>query len=250
MRGRPLLVTLLAVAVAGCASNVAPVYTRGHGVPAPQAATSDYHVVRPGDTLYSISWRHGVDYRSVARWNRIDPPYVIHPGQRLRLAAPQRGVASQPQPAARHETAQPTPSQKKPAPAPTVAQSLSAAAISWRRPTDGRLTRRFSADAQGKRGIELSGTLGQPITAAAGGRVVYAGSGLRGYGNLIIVKHNGRYLTAYGYNREILVKEGDMVNAGQQIATMGTGPSQQPSLHFELRRDGKPVDPLTYLSVN
>jgi lipoprotein NlpD len=92
--------------------------------------------------------------------------------------------------------------------------------------------------------------LGQPITAAAGGRVVYAGSGLRGYGNLIIVKHNGRYLTAYGYNREILVKEGDMVNAGQQIATMGTGPSQQPSLHFELRRDGKPVDPLTYLSGN
>lgn len=232
---RTLLVVLAAAWLSACAPNMAPVYTRGES-----AAAGSYYIVRPGDTLYSISWRQGLDFRAVARWNHIDPPYTIRPGQRLRLSAASASPAAR----QRQPSAQPTPARRPAAPPPRTPE---ASAITWRWPTDGRLARAFAADVQGKQGIELQGALGQPVAAAAAGRVVYAGSGLRGYGNLVIVKHNGRYLTAYGYNREILVKEGDAVSAGQQIGTMGLGSGQQPALHFELRRDGKPVDPVPYL---
>lgn len=234
--------------LAGCAANLAPVYGPGdHGL----ATGASHYVVRKGDTLYSISWRHGLDYRTVARWNRIDPPYTIRPGQRLRLdGAATRATPTQAsrRPAAKTPVAQkPAP---KPAPAPTrKSASSTAPAIDWHWPTNGRVSRKFSTDAQGKQGIELQGSVGQAVTAAANGSVVYAGSGLRGYGNLIIIKHGGNYLTAYGYNREILVREGDAVRAGQRIGTMGFGPGQQAALHFELRRDGKPVDPMRYLPV-
>lgn len=238
MRRRRALLLMLAVAwLPACAPNMAPVYTRGQPI-----ATGSYYVVRPGDTLYSISWRHGLDFRAVARWNHIDPPYTIRPGQRLRLSAGSAPLA------ARQPSPQPRPTQapaRRPATPPSKTPATST--ITWRWPTDGQLVKSFTAAAQGKQGIELRGKLGQPITAAGAGRVVYAGSGLRGYGNLVIVKHNGRYLTAYGYNQEILVKEGDTVSAGQQIGTMGLGSGQQPALHFELRRDGKPVDPVPYL---
>jgi lipoprotein NlpD len=240
MRWRALPVVLLAALLGACAPNMAPVYTRTG-----QLATSHY-VVRTGDTLYSISWRHGLDYRAVARWNRIGPPYTIHPGQRLRLAAPPQATPPAGSAAAKPAVVRP----ERTRPTPSASQSAAPAALGWRWPVEGRLSRRFAEDAQGKQGIALSGSLGQSVTAAAGGRVVYAGNGLRGYGNLVIVKHNGRYLTAYGYNREILVQEGDVVTAGQRIATMGMGPGQQPALHFELRRDGKPVDPLPYLPEN
>lgn len=240
---RALLVAQLAL-LAGCAPNMAPVYTPGeHRQPA-----AGHYVVQKGDTLYSISWRHGLDYRTVARWNRIDPPYTIHPGQRLRLTAtatPSAHVNSRPpsRSAASARTQQP------PAKSAPVRNDPVASPIAWRWPTNGRVARQFATDAQGKQGVELQGSLGQPITAAAAGQIVYAGSGLRGYGNLVIIKHNGRYLTAYGYNREILVREGDSVQVGQQIATMGAGPGREPALHFELRRDGKPVDPIPYLPI-
>ncbi len=244
-RRRALLLVLAAAWLPACAPNMAPVYTRGESYTrgGPTAVSSSgYYVVRPGDTLYSISWRHGLDFRAVARWNRIDPPYTIRPGQRLRLSAGSAAVASRsPAPQSRPKQ---TPPRRPPTPAPSTPETST---ISWRWPTDGKLVKSFTAAAQGKQGIELRGTLGQPINAAGAGRVVYAGSGLRGYGNLVIVKHNARYLTAYGYNQEILVKEGDMVRAGQQIGTMGLGSGQQPALHFELRRDGKPVDPVRYL---
>jgi lipoprotein NlpD len=239
-----LLVAQLALLV-GCAPNMAPVYTPGeHRQP-----VADHYVVQKGDTLYSISWRHGLDYRTVARWNRIDPPYTIHPGQRLRLtaAATSSARASSRPPSRPAASSRP---QSPPKPAPVAARSGPVTSpIAWRWPADGRLARQFATDAQGKQGIELQGSFGQPITAAAAGQVVYAGSGLRGYGNLVIIKHNGRYLTAYGYNREILVREGDSVQAGQQIATMGVGPGREAALHFELRRDGKPVDPIPYLPI-
>jgi lipoprotein NlpD len=119
--------------------------------------------------------------------------------------------------------------------------------LGWRWPVDGKIIRRFSANGSGKQGIELDGRVGESIFAASGGRVVYAGNGLRGYGNLVIVKHDAHYLTAYGYNSALLVKEGERVKAGQKIATMGIGPGSAAALHFELRRDGKPVDPLDYL---
>lgn len=229
----------------GCAANMAPVHTPGE-----RRLAAEHYVVQKGDTLYSLSWRHGLDYRAVARWNRIEPPYTIHPGQRLRLTAV--GAASPRQPPASVRPA-PTAGRKPATPAPATGSSasraISSSSIPWRWPTDGLLSRPFALDAQGKQGIELQGSLGQSIQAAAAGQVVYAGSGLRGYGNLVIIKHSGRYLTAYGYNREILVREGETVAAGQRIATMGTGPGRHPALHFELRRDGKPVNPIPYLPV-
>lgn len=258
---------LLLTMLGGCMiREPAPVEVRNHG----RGGTSsgDYYIVQPGETLYSIAWRHGTDYRSLARLNRIDPPYRIYPGQRLRLrGAPPKASGTTAVAAASTSTGaktgerksdsgaktarRPAASTSKPAAAtppssPKPAQAP-AAELTWRWPTDGRVLRRFTADAIGKQGIEIGGRAGQTVVAAAKGQVVYAGSGLRGYGNLIIVKHNSRYLTAYGYNQDLLVREGETVAAGQAIATMGYSPSRRPALHFELRRDGKPVDPLSYL---
>lgn len=239
-----LLLALQLMLLVGCAANMAPVYTPGE-----RRLSADHYVVKKGDTLYSISWRHGLDYRTVARWNRIGPPYTILPGQRLRLTAADAAKArQQPKPIRQSSAAKATPKPATPAPRRSASAAASSA-ISWRWPADGRLSRAFAVDAQGKQGIEVQGTLGQPVMAAAAGHVVYAGSGLRGYGNLVIIKHSGRYLTAYGYNREILVREGETVAAGQRIATMGAGPGREAKLHFELRRDGKPVDPVPYLPV-
>jgi len=258
----------------------APVEERGNGG---AARGSGYYVVQPGETLYSIAWRHGTDYRTLARLNRIDAPYRIYPGQRLRLTPPPARPATSV--ASNNATGQQNPSMGKPskpaanppskpatkpaskpgtnsvpAPAPTPKPTTNptaptaptrapteSGAPTWGWPTRGEVVRRFAADAQGKQGVEIGGKAGQLVVAAAKGVVVYAGSGLRGYGNLIILKHNSRYLTAYGYNQDLLVREGETVKAGQAIATMGMAPSRRPALHFELRRDGKPVDPLSYL---
>jgi len=208
----------------------------------------DDYVVARGDTLYSIAWRSDLDFRDVARWNDIDPPYTIYPGERLRLAPPRSssGGGHAPRTTAH---ASPTPARQATS-APSGEdqdREVSDAALHWRWPTSGRVMRRFSRQRMGKHGIDLGGEIGQPVRAAAGGRVVYSGDGLRGYGNLIIVKHNSRYLTAYGYNEKLLVEEGAKVAPGQMIARMGRGPDSKPALHFEVRRDGKPVDPLKIL---
>lgn len=228
------LVLLGSLVLVGCASNMAPVEGRG------EAVVGTY-VVKRGDTLYSIAWRNGLDFRALARWNRIDPPYLIHPGQRLRLGLRSPLPAAAPVVSAPQTPVRPPVAAAKPKPAPA------GEAPPWRWPVAGKIIRRFSANGTGKQGIELGGHVGAPILAATGGRVVYAGNGLRGYGNLVIVKHDARYLTAYGYNSTLLVKEGESVQAGQKIATMGVGPARVAALHFELRRDGKPVDPLDYL---
>lgn len=238
----PWLALLLSLnLLSGCTGNMAP-------VSGPEAAlVRGYYVVETGDTLYSIAWRNGLDYRAVARWNRIGPPYRIYPGQRIRLSIPARSAAAPRRGVPASRPSRPAPRPAAVAERRTPPSTPTAKTAVWQWPSSGKLTRTFSADAQGKQGVEFSGRLGEPIAAAAAGRVVYAGDGLRGYGNLIIVKHDSRYLTAYGYNQKLLVKEGDAVKAGQRIATMGVGASQQPALHFELRRDGKPVDPLSYL---
>lgn len=211
------------------------------------------YIVRQGDTLFSVAWRYGLDYRSIARWNSIESPYTIYPKQRLRLrpsATLNRQVAARP---SRVKSAAKSKPLAKSAPVPKPQPSVPApvaepgSGIVWRWPAEGTVLRHFHADGAGMRGITLQGQLGEPIRAAAAGRVVYSGNGLRGYGNLIIVKHNGTYITAYGYNRELLVREGDQVRAGQIIARMGLGPAHQPAAHFEIRRNGKPVDPLRYL---
>lgn len=232
----------MVLVLAGCArSTYAPVADRSFRY---GTASGDYYTVQKGDTVYSIAWHHGLDEKALARWNGISPPYLIHPGDRLRLTPPSRH--------SRHAASAPP---RHPAPTtshPPGAQNAHAAGddggpYRWQWPAKGKLVRTFSKSFQGKQGIDIAGKPGEPVRAAAGGRVVYSGNGLVGYGNLLIIKHDRHYLTAYAYNRKLLVKEGDRVRAGQEIAQMGKGTDDGAELHFELRRDGKPVDPLKFL---
>ncbi len=197
------------------------------------------HAVQQGDTLYQIAWAHGVDFRDLAAWNGISPPYVIYPGQRLSL----RGQASS-------STASVS-NTRSSAPARVGDSSVRVepltGPIAWQWPVEGRLVRRYDPDALGKRGVGIAGEPGETIKAAAAGDVVYSGSGLRGYGNLIIIKHSEQFLTAYGYNRELLVGEGDRVAAGDAIARMGASADYPAELHFEVRERGQPVNPAKYL---
>lgn len=259
-------------------------------VAVPVHAAGSYRVER-GDTLYSIAFRHGVDFRDLAAWNHIAAPYTIWPGQTLRLSASggrAAGIPRSARPAAaagNHHAATPvfesvtpqagprssatvaeaakpsgalTPSATTaatvPAPAPASpaagrpanGATRSTGGVAWRWPADGPLLKRFqSGDAIP--GIELGGKAGDPVRAAADGVVVYSGNGLVGYGELIIIKHNDSFLSAYGHNRKRLVKEGQRVSAGQLIAEMGATGASRDELQFQIRRDGNPVDPLDYL---
>ena len=178
---------------------------------------AETYVVRPDDTLYSIAWRNDLDYRELARLNHIGADYRIEVGQTLLLRSA-RGASA--------------PAPPKPAPHPK-----------WLWPTDHASPPRSVPGG----GILLLGTLGQDVRAASDGRVVYTGSGLRGYGNLIIIKHSESLLSAYAHNRDVLVHEGQEVSAGQTIARMGEGPNQIAALYFDIRENGKPTDPLRYL---
>jgi lipoprotein NlpD len=264
-----LAVVLVAGLFHGCTSSwQAPLETRGTAAKSPPAkarpalteATS--YRVRPGDTLYGIAWNAGTDWRTLAAWNRLAPPYVIHPGQTLRLKPPPR-AATPPAPAASKPRAKPqmappaaTPpppasSQPRPpraaSPPRTVEASPAPGPLRWQWPTSGQLAGRFVSGDPARKGIKIAGREGQGVEAAEGGRVVYSGSGLIGYGRLIIIKHNDKYLSAYGHNRKLLVKEGDRVTKGERIAEMGVSNSGRAMLHFEIRQEGKPVDPLQLL---
>ncbi len=222
------------------------------------------YVIQQGDTMYSIAWQNDLDFRELAAWNGIKPPYVIRPGQKILLEPPagfvyapgKKQVAGQNEPEPAAVTTTPLPSQQsidvKPASEPaTPPQTVVATApplassIKWRWPVDGELLAAEVASINS--GIDIAGKLGQPVRAAAGGKVVYSGSGLRGYGQLVIVKHEDNYLSAYGYNRRLLVRQGDEVHIGQPIAEMGEGPQRKAVLHFEIRRGGKSLNPLQLL---
>jgi lipoprotein NlpD len=194
------------------------------------AATPDQeevYVVRPHDTLYSIAWRYGLDFRDLARWNHIGPDFHINVGQPLSLAPR----------ASRLPPPRPPPSRAQSQPAPI------ATALTWVWPTDRSGAPRPVSGG----GILLSGQVGQDVRAACAGRVVYIGNGIRGYGNLIIIKHGENLLSAYAHNRESLVREGQEVARGEVIGHMGEGAPGKPVLYFEIRRNGKPVDPLSFL---
>jgi lipoprotein NlpD len=248
----------------------------------PQIApsTNGLHAVQRGDTLYAIAFANGLDYREVAIWNRLESPDRILVGQVLRLAPPPgqveiRPLDEEPAPRARplmesSELSEPQAvllpyseanwaqvssarpaavaaiAAPKPAAATPVGESVSSVVVeNWRWPTDGVVAGRFGA--AGGKGIDIVGQRNAPVMAVASGKVVYSGSGLRGYGKLLIVKHTGEYLSAYAHNETILVKEGDLVTAGQKIALMGDSDADRVKLHFEIRRYGKPLDPLSYL---
>ncbi len=254
----------------GCGGpSVAPVQTYAHY----QNPRGDTHTVNRGDTLYSIAWAYGVDYRSLAAHNGIKEPYTIYPGQRLdvslnakpraisrstwRPGAPTRSLSTDAEekasPSPAPAVTKATPQSKTTTPKRSTASSSRKQAATtrgsrikhWMWPAKGQIVTDFASS--GRKGVDISGRLGQPILAAADGRVVYAGGGLRGYGELIIVKHNKRYLSAYAHNNRILVKEGDEVKIGQRIAEMGSTGTDSVRLHFEIRRDGKPVNPVRYL---
>ncbi len=206
----------------------------------------DTYAVTEGDTVYSIAFRYGLDYRELARLNGLDARYLIHPGQVLALRAPNGSAVTSSSTAHRASGSPATP------PISSIKTSTrdvepAGSMPDWVWPTPGKIAAGFNAGTDGNRGINIGGEIGQSVKAAADGRVVYSGSGLIGYGPLIIVKHNNTYLSAYGHNRLLLVREGDQVKAGQNIAEMGDGPDKRPVLHFEIRRNGQPVDPIRYL---
>lgn len=203
----------------------------------------DTYTVRKGDTLYAIAWRFDLDQRDLAAWNGLGSGHLIYPGQKISLRPPAGNRVASTRTRERNTGPSATSS---PGPKREVKRAPLAPA-EWVWPTTGNLASRFGGGALGGNGVDIAGQAGQEVFAASGGEVVYSGSGLIGYGKLIIIKHNESYLSAYGHNAELLVPEGTRVNKGQKIAQMGEGPGKKPVLHFEIRLDGKPVDPLRYL---
>lgn len=263
---RTIAATVFLVLMSGCSASLAPVVDIYGQDTRQRKVTSGTHHVREGETLYSIAWRYGWDYRELGAANNIPAPYTIYPGQRISLALKQTssGATSKPAPVSRPQSSGSTPGKPATKPAPSTspapaakpapskpvspdAGSRTVGPVTWRWPASGTVVERFSAASSGRKGIAISGRANSPVIAAADGRVVYRGSGLTGYGNLLILKHNDRWLSAYAHNDAMLVKEGDAVKAGQKIATMGASGTFRTQLHFEIRRDGKPVDPIQYL---
>ena len=307
MRSMQLYVLLVTAAIlAGCASSGqrAPVieHSKASGKSVAKADETrrkaprekdwrpEAYVVQKGDTLYSIAFNYGFDYRELAEMNGIQDPGVIQIGQQIRLfrdsatsvirpvaveskpieppvreqpklakyayseaavakieklqeqTTPEVAVAAKPEAKPKVETKQET--------KPDSGDDDSAdEALEWGMPAKGKLIGEFS-EAANRKGIDIAGKLGQPVTASAPGKVVYSGSGLRGYGKLVIIKHNKTYLSAYAHNDQVLVKEGQTVTRGQKIAEMGNTDADQVKLHFEVRRFGKPVDPAKYLPLD
>lgn len=223
---------------------------------APIADPPGSYTVRRGDTLYSIAWRYGMDYRHLASINGISGSYDIYPGEKLRFkGSPVRSnqttksrenVAKRNQ--IRHNAGQgATKSHTRTKAVTQNAISSADKRVTWHWPVKGKIIGRFRSAGLGNKGLDISARTGEPVHSAANGVVVYAGSGLLGYGNLVIINHNQKYLSAYAHNSRILVKENEQVKAGQKIAEIGSTGASRPMLHFEIRRDGKPVDPLKYL---
>jgi lipoprotein NlpD len=270
-----LLAGLAAVMVAGCSSpgrTPAPVEDRSAAARMPadparvlpgaeNAGKPGYYTVRPGDTLIRIALESGQNWRDIQRWNNIDNANVIEVGQVLRVAPPagsaEAAVAKPVAPASAATAPLPPASGVAVAPrtgssAPSLPVNTPPVApgdddVSWAWPTGSGTAVLAGFDEQKNKGIDLGGRAGDPVLASADGRVVYAGAGLRGYGNLIILKHNNTYLSAYAHNQTLLVKEDQVVRKGQKIAEMGSSDTDRVKLHFEIRRQGKPVDPARYL---
>ena len=252
--------------LSACGSTTVAPARGSEPAPRQQQSKSGYHKVRKGDTLYAVSWKAGVDYKTLARWNGLKSPYTIYPGQRLRLSPPKGKKAAANKSAAKSKPKPRTGTRIKPKTAkPSAKTDVSAAKpsssgqakkntkaagntkLKWVWPAEGKLVGTYSSKDSSRDGIKIAGNRGQKIRAAEAGNVVYVGSGLVGYGRLIIIKHNKEFLSAYGHNSRLLVKEGDSVNKGAHIADMGLAHSGQALLHFEIRKYGKPVNPIPYL---
>lgn len=274
---RPSAVLALIAVLAGCASGgPAPIEERGpapKAKPAPAAATAvpgaaaaaGTYTVKPGDTLYKIAVDHSLDYRDLIKWNELDSSALIKVGQVLRLTPPDGAasaastgvetaavnggsVESRPLGASPSEAPKPAakPAESKVAAAKVAEPKAADSDVTgWIWPATGKVIDTFN-DGKNK-GVDIAGKAGDAVVAAADGKVVYSGAGLRGYGNLVIVKHTDNFLSAYAHNRSVLVSEGQQVKRGQKIAEMGMSDADRVKLHFEIRKQGTPVDPLKYL---
>jgi lipoprotein NlpD len=252
-----LTAVLVAVLVAGCAGRQRPAPVddrRAAKPPAPQSQSQAkpqpapaelFYTVKRGDTLYSIALEHGADYREVAQWNFLDDPTRIRVGQVLRIkppedrAGPQIGSAKPPSPIESRPLDSPKPVESKPQ-SPVEAK---AAEFIW--PAKGRVLTGF-AEPRSK-GIDIDGKPGDPVVAAAAGRVTYVGSGISGLGKLVVIKHDNGFITVYAHNKEIVVKEQQAVTRGQKIAEIGSTDAERPKLHFQIRKGAAAVDPMLYL---
>jgi lipoprotein NlpD len=245
---------LLAASLAGCAGQhaSAPVVDRtGRAAPpsapaarpAPAAVPEETYTVKRGDTLYSIALEHGLDYRELAQWNSLEHPSRIQAGQLLRLK-PEEVQALKPGRGAIIGRVEQRAPESRPidAPAPAAAPPGEAGFV-W--PAKGKLLAGFSEPRS--KGIDIDGRLGDPVVAAAAGRVTYIGSGIPGLGKLVVIKHDNGFITVYAHNRDILVKEQQSVARGQKIAELGSSDADRPKLHFQIRKGSAAVDPLRYL---
>jgi len=222
-----IALVLVTALLAGCGPSRVPSHT---------GPTPTFYHVRPGDTLFSIGQRFGVDPDKIQRWNGVEDPTDLKVGSKLRLRPVRVKNGPQAAKAEKAATGQGPPS-----------ASLQDGPKEWQWPVGGRILNGFAKGDQ-RNGIDIAAREGSPVRAAADGEVVYSGDGLRGYGNLVILRHQGEFITTYAYNREILVGEGDRVQAGQAIARAGqTGNASEPSLHFEVRHRTEPIDPLRVL---
>ncbi len=214
-----------------------------------------YYVVKPGDTLYSIGFTSGLGYQHLAIWNKITPPYELNIGEKIKLFKPkqQQKKGDIKQEKIQNTTKNRNSSQKQSRVGRSSSQKKATNSNNNKKllkfncqwPIEGKVLNNFSQT--GRKGIDIKGKVGQKVRSTAKGKVVYSGSGLKGYGNLLIIKHDYLYLSAYANNRRLLVKEGQLVNQGQVIAEIGSEGSQETSLHFEIRKNGNPVNPLKYL---
>jgi lipoprotein NlpD len=270
--GRAVTAACLLLALAACATrsqNPAPVAeakvsrpspsrsaaAKPPPAPTPARRSGDLYTVKPGDTLYSIALEHGADYRDVAQWNGLDDPTLILVGQQLRVSPPPGGLIAgaaaaqigRVQPPVRVEARpleSPVPPPAKPASAQQQGkQEPVATQFVW--PARGKILAEFGEPR--RKGIDIDGNPGDPVVAAAAGRVTYTGTGIPGMGKLVVIKHNNGYITVYAHNRDIVVKEQQQVARGEKIAELGSTDSDRPKLHFQIRKGADAVDPLRYL---
>lgn len=254
MLGRLLLLWLLGTALAGCAGgSYAPVSDRDvtaearpkiYTATTPSKSSQHVYRVQKGDTLYSIAFRFGKDYKQLARNNGINKNYSIYPGQLINLTGKSKKVAKPPVKKS-EKPARTQKAQAKQTKTTTNAEKLTK--IIWIWPVKGKVIQAFNDKGRLNKGINIAAAKGRTVAASAAGEVVYAGSGLLGYGNLVIIKHNNKFLSAYAHNSRLFVKEKDRVKQGQKIAEVGDSGAARTMLHFEIRKDGKPVNPLRYL---
>jgi len=270
---RTVLFSIGLIFLAACGHHQPAPVEEHSNVPSKRQLSQDgTYIIKSGDTLYAIAFNFDVDARKLAAWNGISSPYVIYPGQKLRLSPPtsqksgrststeakttalkppgksttKSGSGSTKPKPANGKTSSKSTTGSREKPVPAVAASRSDPE-KWKWPTHGRVLRTYVAGNPARNGLDIAGKEGQDIWASSGGQVVYSGNGLIGYGELIIIKHSENMLSAYAHNKVRLVQEGEQVSSGQKIALMGRNTGNEEVLHFEIRVRGKPVNPLTYL---